>query len=410
MPTQNPLPRIERFEQLAYGLFLHYGLYSRLGRGEWVMFHEKIPVETYRKLKDQFTAKDFDGRSIARLARQGGMKYACLTTRHHDGFSLYDTRGLNDYDAPHSPAKRDLVADFVQGCREEGIVPFLYHTTLDWYQKSFQDDFSAYLKYLRDSVEILCTNYGPVGGFWFDGNWSRLDADWQEDALYRVIRKHQPETIIINNTGMKARGRVGHPEIDSVTFEQARPAADGARKTEKHLAVEMCQTINKHWGYGQNDFHYLSPKEIIEHLCACRKSRANYLLNVGPAADGAIADYEAAAIRRVGDWVRLAGQVFYQGKPCQIRTAEPDFALTLGEKIYLFIHSLNVRGHSDVTLVGGRSGPREFQGVPQNIRSARWLDNDESLRFTQNPGGSFTLHATDYPYGTNMVVRIAELT
>lgn len=410
MTNPKPLPRIEHFEKLAYGLFLHYGLYSQLGRGEWVMFHEKIPVETYRKLTASFAAKEFDGRKIARLAKEGGMKYACLTTRHHDGFSLYDTRGLNDYDAPHSSAKRDLVADFVQGCREEGIVPFFYHTTLDWFQKSFQDDFNGYLKYLRDSVEILCMNYGPIGGFWFDGNWSKKGADWQEESLYRTIRKHQPDTIIINNTGMQARGKMGHPEIDCLTFEQARPTAGNSQQAEKYLAVEMCQTINKHWGYGQKDFHYLSPKEIIEHLCACRKCGANYLLNVGPTADGAIADYEAAAIRRVGDWVRLAGEVFYNGKPCDIQTADPDFALTANGKVYLFIHSLNVGGHSDVTLVGGRSGPREFQGVSKSIQSARWLDNGESLQFNQKSDGTFTLHATDYPYGTNMVVRIAELT
>ncbi len=120
----------------------------------------------------------------------------------------------------HTPCKRDLVREYVNACRKHDIVPFFYHTTLDWYQKSFENDFDAYLEYLNRSVEILCKNYGRIGGFWFDGNWSKPDADWKEDRLYGIIRRYQPEAMIINNTGLDARERVGHPEIDSVTFEQ----------------------------------------------------------------------------------------------------------------------------------------------------------------------------------------------
>jgi len=150
-----PLQRVEYFEKLGYGMFIHWGLYSLLGKGEWAQSIYKIPIEEYQKLQSRFTAEDFDGREIAKVAKQAGMKYAVLTTRHHEGFSLFDTCGLNTFDAPHSPAKRDLVADFVSGCRQEGIIPFFYHTTLDWYQSSFKDDFATYLKYLRDSVVIM---------------------------------------------------------------------------------------------------------------------------------------------------------------------------------------------------------------------------------------------------------------
>ena len=277
-----PLPRVARFERMAYGMFIHWGLYSQLGRGEWVMNREKISKEEYKKLRDTFTAKDFDGRKIARIARQAGMKYITLTSRHHDGFSLYDTRGLTDHDVMHTPAGRDLIKDFTDGCRAEGIVPFLYHTTLDWWQESFNNDFDAYLDYLNKSVEILCTNYGPIGGLWFDGNWSKKDADWKEDRLYATIRKHQPEAIIVNNTGLHQRGKVGNPEIDSVTFEQGRPTPRDQRGMPKYVAGEMCQTMNRHWGLGKNDFAYMGPPQIIENLCACRKVGANYLLNVGP--------------------------------------------------------------------------------------------------------------------------------
>ena len=125
-PVPDPEKRVAEFERMAFGMFIHWGLYSQLGRGEWVMNREKIPKEEYRKLRETFTAKEFHGREIARTARQAGMKYITLTSRHHDGFSLYDTRGLTDHVVMHTPARRDLIKDFVEGCRAEGIIPFLY--------------------------------------------------------------------------------------------------------------------------------------------------------------------------------------------------------------------------------------------------------------------------------------------
>lgn len=409
MALPKPEPRVARFERMGYGMFMHWGLYSQLGRGEWVMHNEKIPVAEYSKLRDTFTAKDFDGRAIAQVAKNAGMKYVTLTTRHHEGFSLYDTRGLSDYDAMHSPAGRDLVADFVAGCRAEGIAPFFYHTTLDWYQESFEKDFDAYLDYLHASVELLCTNYGEIGGLWFDGNWSKANADWKEDRLYGIIRKHQPEAIILNNTGLHQRGKIGNPEIDSVTFEQGRPTPMEREGMPKYVAAEMCQTMNKHWGIGVNDFHYLSPPEIIENLCACRKVGANYLLNVGPTAEGRIPDYERAAFERMGDWVRMHGEVVYDGTPCGVDGQGKDFGLEANGAVYLFIHDLSIEGHADVTVEIGGAGPREFTGIGRAVAKAQWLDNGESLKFSQD-SGALTLEATGFPYGTDTVVRVAKLT
>lgn len=404
-----PEPRVARFERMAYGMFLHWGLYSQLGRGEWVMHMEKIPPAEYRKLRDTFTAADFDGRRIAATARRAGMKYITLTARHHEGFSLYDTKGLSDYDALHAPAGRDLVEDFVQGCRAEGIVPFFYHTTLDWYQESFNSDFDAYLDYLHASVELLCTQYGEIGGLWFDGNWSKADADWKEDRLYATIRKHQPEAIIVNNTGLHQRGQVGHPEIDSVTFEQGRPTPMDRRGMPRYVTAEMCQTMNRHWGIGFNDFCYLSPADIIENLCACRKVGANYLLNIGPTAEGALPAYETAAVERVGDWVRMHADAVYNGRPGGIAGPGQDFGLESDEAAYLFVHDLAARGDHNVTVEGGGAGPRAFNGVAKPVGAAQWVDNGEALEF-QQAADALTVHATGFPYGTNTVVRVVRLT
>ena len=172
------------FEDLGFGMFVHWGLYSQLGVGEWTYLIHKRDMNAYKLLKDSFTAEDFCAEELVLTAKRAGCRYITLTTPHHEVFSLYDTCGLNDFDAPHSPAKRDLVREFVDACNKHGIVPIFYHTTLDWYNPDFNNDFDAYLEYLRKRVELLCKNYGKIGGLWFDGNWSKRDADWKEDELY----------------------------------------------------------------------------------------------------------------------------------------------------------------------------------------------------------------------------------
>ena len=412
VPT--PSPRVARFERMAFGMFVHWGLYAQIGRGEWAKNNQKIPTDEYMKLMKTFTAKDFSGREYARMAKRAGMKYITLTSRHHDGFSLYDTRGLSQYDVTHTPAKRDLIRDFTDGCRAEGIVPMLYCTTLDWTDPRFEKDFPAYLQYLRDSIEILCTKYGPIGGFWFDGNWSKPKADWQEDRLYAVIRKHQPEALIINNTGIGAGGKLGNPEIDSVTFERGRPQALDRRGHPKYVAAEMCHTMNFHWGIATHDFNMLSPAHVIEELSLARRAGSNLLMNLGPEATGKLPAYETAAFARVGDWIRLhggdAGPV-YQGRPAGIAGEGDDFALELDGDLYLFIFHLTATANTKAHGSEGRGpGKRVFTGAARAYRSAAWMDNGEELKLEQAAGApKLTLNATGYPYGTNTVVRVARL-
>lgn len=412
-----PEARVARFESLAFGMFLHWGLYSQRGRGEWLKHHYSIPTDEYRKLKDTFTASEFSGREIGRAARRAGMRYATLTSRHHEGFSLYDTRGLSDLDVMHAPAKRDLVLDFCEGCRAEGVVPMLYCTTLDWTDERFNTDFDAYLAYLRDSVRLLCTEYGPIGGFWFDGNWSRPDADWREGELYAVIREHQPEAMIINNVGMGNEGALGHPEIDATTFEQSEPHPLDRHGWPKHVAGEMCRTFNRHWGIGVNDFNMFSPAQVIELLCACRGAGANLLLNVGPEASGRLPDYERAALARVGDWVRLHGGdacIVYDGRPCAVLGQGRDFGLAAGdldaaETIDLLVFSLTPTANRWPEEGPQGPGARVFRGVPGHFTRARWLDSGEELKLERDQGGALTLHATGFPYGVDTVVRVARL-
>ncbi|MBQ8403507.1 MAG: alpha-L-fucosidase [Clostridia bacterium] len=399
--------RILDFEEMGFGMFIHYGLYSQLGRGEWVQHIEKIPKEEYIKLASTFTAENFDAKKIVKTAKAAGAKYITLTTRHHEGFSLFDTKGLSDFDVMHTPCGRDLVREFADACREYGVTPFFYHTTVDWYNEDCRNNFPKYLQYLRDSVELLCTNYGEIGGLWFDGNWWYKDRDWEEDALYAVIRKHQPNAIIVNNTGTSARGAVGNPEIDSVTFEQGRPTPMDREGMPKYLAAEMCHTMNAHWGFGGADFNYKSSASLIETLCSCRKVGANYLLNVGPTGDGEILFMQEALLRTLGGWIEKTGKCIYKGKPCGVLGDGKNFALEACGKLCFFVHDLSIIGNENVTVAGGGAGEKLFTGVKGKIKSVKWLDNGEELAFAQD-GENVKINCTGYPYGTNLVVRVAE--
>ena len=406
IPT--PAPYIARFEQMGLGMYVHFGLYSLLRQGEWTMCMHKLDKTEYRELMKQFNPGSMA--EIVKIAKDAGCKYVCLTTRHHDGFSLYDTCGLNDYDAPHALAGRDLVREFVDACREADIVPHFYHTTLDWVHPDFKGDFNAYLAYLRCSVELLCTNYGKIGGFEFDGNWSRKDVDWQEDALYSMIRRYQPEAMIINNTGLSRLGEIGNPHIDSVTYEQGLPTPIDRRGMKKYLAGEMAMTLNGHWG-DADDLNFKTPARVIECVCACRKVGANMLLNVGPDGNGTVPLMSRALMDALGQWMRLFGKAIYNGRPYIYKEGEQDFVLRDNEDpkvFYLFKHGLGVNGDPNVTLGEGGRGHTVIRGFAGELDSVRWMDNGEALAF-ESCNGTVTVKCTDYKYGKNYCVRVAEM-
>ncbi len=301
-----------------------------------------------------------------------------------------------------------MVKEFTDACRKNGIVPFFYHTLLDWREKSYTENFSEYLKYLRKSVEILCSKYGEIGGFWFDGKWDKPDSDWQEDELYATIRRHQPNAIIINNTGLSARGALGHIELDSVTFERGRPEPLNQADAPKYIASEMCQTIGDVWGYGENDLHTKSPTELIEDLCVCRKCGSNFLLNVGPTASGYLRPLDAEIFKCIGKWVSVYDVAIRAPRPCNaaLLGAENDFILRDGNRYYAFLHGLGMNGDANVVEETDRLNVKI--ALDGNIKSARWLDNGKAVKISRDRNGVY-LTAEPFDYGTNLIVRVAEI-
>ncbi len=389
---------IQNFEKLGFGLFVHFGLYSIIGKGEWYLgWNPKADVKKYEELTKKFVVKSDWAKQLVKTAKLAGCKYITLTTRHHDGFSLFDTCGLNEYDAPHSACGRDLIAEFVSACNEEGIVPFFYHTLLDWHNVDYQNNFPTYIDYLVKSIEILCKNYGKIGVFWFDGMWDKPDEDWQEDRLYGTIRKYQPEAMIINNTGLSELGKVGHPEIDSVTFERGKPCF--VDNSDKYRAGEMCQVLNDHWGYTKKDCNYKSVKELIENLIDCRKYNCNFLLNTGLKGNGYVNGTDKMLLSEIGKWIKHNKDFIYVAKSSTILATNADI-LEGEDCLYAVIKNVPMGGDPNVS-----NGVEDRQVcVDGKIKSAVWLDNGKKIKIEKN-----TFDVEPFSYGESFSARVAKI-
>ena len=390
---------IERFKKLGFGLFCHFGLYSVMGKGEWVQAVYGLDKTEYNKQINEFNIDKDWAKNLVATAKQAGCKYITLTTRHHEGFSLFDNCGLNDFDAPHSACGRDLVREFVDECNAEGIIPFFYHTLLDWYNPDYKNDFPKYIDYLIASVEILCKNYGKIGGLWFDGFWDKPDANWQFDRLYATIRKYQPEAMIINNTGLSALGEVSHSEIDSVTFERGKPSFVDTSK--KPIAGEMCDGITDHWGFAANDLCFKSIPTLIENLIDCRKYNCNLLLNAGPKADGNLTVIETEMLKYIGAWVDMHKEIVYDAVPAEIVSDNGDTFVN-GDYYYVAIRKVPMFTNANVTRAEDNKVVKVH--TDKTITQAVWLDNGQPIELLD--GQSFKV--APYPYGSSGGVRVAK--
>lgn len=388
---------IENFKKMGFGMFNHFGLYSILGKGEWVLAQGKIDHAKYNELTRKFKVKKDWAKQLVKTAKAAGCRYITLTTRHHDGFSLYDVKGLNDFDAPHSACGRDLIREFVDECNKEGIVPFFYHTLLDWYNPDYKNDFPKYIDYLVKSIEILCTQYGKIGGFWFDGMWDKPNDDWQEDRIYGTIRKYQPEAMIINNTGLSECGKTGHREIDSVTFERGK--AFFVDKSEKPLAGEVCEALTDHWGYAKEDICVKSPKELVEMLIDCRKFNCNLLLNTGLMGNGLIPDGEKANLLAVGKWIKVNKGFIYEVVSAHIEAENAD-VLTDGKYYYAVIRKVPMSADPNVAnMADNRTVTIK---TDKKVVSAKWLDNGKSVKGVKKNSFPVEPFAYGYSYGARV--------
>lgn len=321
------------FSNARFGLFMHYGLYSTLGRGEWVQFGEKIPVREYERLKDQFTAKKFDADFITDLALESEMKYVNITTMHHDGFCLFDTKET-EFTSTNSPARRDLVGELAEQCRRKGLgMCFYYSHGRHWrhphammntnygkfarpayespeptYAAGDDHDIQKYVAYCHAQVTELLSNYGPVANLWFDGWITPKTGPWQTELhlpeLYKTVRKLQPACLISYKLGITETEDFFAPEYHWTNRE--KQAMDAARESGK--PIEVCHHIAG-WGYHKDrDGKHRGPDSIMTNLEHVKEVGAdNLLLNTAPHPDGSLDAQDVKTLKEVGRRLRNTG-------------------------------------------------------------------------------------------------------
>lgn len=318
------------FKEARFGLFIHYGLYALLGRGEWVMLKEKIPVAKYAKLKDQFSAEKFDADAITGLAAAAGMKYVNITSRHHDSFSLFDTKETN-FNSVQSPAKRDLIGEMAEACHKRRLGLFLYYSyAADWrhpyfypreagwknarpaydtpdpaYRWEKEEDFQIYLEFVHRQLRELLTQYGPLAGIWFDpimGFYSRPDL-FPIGKTYALVRSIQPHCLISFKQGANGEEDFAAPERKAGALGRGGELAARVWEKNKGKPIEICDTLQPHaWGYNKaDDGQHRTPGEARKMLDDARQRHANLLLNIGPLPEGAVHPEDVATLTAIGE-------------------------------------------------------------------------------------------------------------
>ncbi|MEI8597525.1 alpha-L-fucosidase [Vibrio sp. M60_M31a] len=329
--------RTQWYCEARFGMFIHWGLYAIPARGEWVRSNEHMPKEDYDKYFDEFDAKEYNPKEWAKLAKKAGMKYAVLTAKHHDGFCLYDSK-YTDFKSTNTPCKRDLVQEFLQAFRDEGIKVGLYFSLIDWRHpdyphfgdthhpmrlcedyKGTDHDFDNYLGYMHNQIEELLTNYGHLDIMWFDFSYDDMNGEkWKASKLIEMVRRLQPHVVIDNRlegSGETAGSiRTLNPTPYSGDFdspEQMIPPEGIRDEAGNHIPWEACITLNRHWGYHAHDNHYKSAKLVVRTLVECVSKNGNLILNVGPDAKGRIPKKSVAILEEVGEWLADNGESIY---------------------------------------------------------------------------------------------------
>ena len=401
----------EWFVHDRFGMFIHWGLYALPARHEWIKNLEKITEEKYQKYFEYFDPDMYDPREWARAAKKAGMKYAVLTTKHHEGFCLFDS-AYTDYKAANTKAGRDLVREYVDAFREEGLKVGFYYSLIDWHHPDFPidplhprrdddnidelnkgRDIRRYAEYMRNQVTELLTNYGKIDILWFDFSYSNSEyrgmkgkgkLDWEAEELIATARRLQPEIIIDNRTEI---------EQDLWTPEQYQPT-DWIRDDDGNRVVwEACQTFSGSWGYHRDESTWKTPEMLIRMLVNTVSCGGNLLMNVGPTARGYFDDRAVNALDAIGSWMKYNSRSIYGCTQSEFK-APADVRYTQKEgRLYVHIYAYPYRH-------------LRLPGLADKVDYAQFL-HDNSEIFFEEKDGDIVL---ELPYvKPNQIVPVVEL-
>ena len=332
LPPETKAQKAERmawWHQARFGMFIHWGLYSvpageyggKTGYAEWLMESAHVPVADYEKYREGFNPVKFNAAAWAKMAHDAGMKYVVITTKHHDGFALFDSKA-GPYNVMSTPFKRDIMRELSTSVRKEGLTMCWYHSIMDWHNPDYfparpwnptqgkAQTLDAYNAYLRKQVSELLTNYGPIGVMWFDGEWERSWNDHYGKPLYELCRTLQPNVIVNNRVSNSREGGMedatSHGVGDFTTPEQHIPATG-----LPGVDWETCMTMNDNWGYNSHDKNWKSSDSLVKNLVDVVSKGGNYLLNIGPKADGTFPDEAVSRLHDIGQWMDVNGEAIH---------------------------------------------------------------------------------------------------
>jgi len=356
--------RIEWFKNARFGMFIHWGLYAIPARGEWIRGQQPFTAEEYQVYFNMFDPVDYNPKEWARLAKQAGMKYAVLTTKHHDGFCLFDSK-LTDFKATNTKAGRDLVREYVDAFRAEGLRVGFYYSLIDWDHPEYphygernhpmrenedykdkKHDFDQYLDYMHGQVRELCTNYGQIDILWLDFSYDDKEGEaWRATELVNMVRELQPGILIDNRmeNGPFPFGSslmTDNPMVysgDFISPEQLIPPDAIKNLNGDSVCWEACVTLNNHWGYHEGDNDYKSAQTIVRKLVECVSKGGNLLINVGPNAKGALPKAYFEVFGQVGKWMADNHESIYGCGECDLPKPPWGYFTRKGNKIYLHV-------------------------------------------------------------------------
>jgi alpha-L-fucosidase len=374
-PPAHHEQRLAWWQEAKFGMFVHFGLYSLIGQHEWALEAEGIPLADYEKLAPHFKPRPDAPREWARLARKAGQKYMVLTTKHHEGFCLFDTK-LTDYCLPRQPGGFDLVRSYVEAARAEGLKIGFYYSLPDWHHPDGGkwDDPAAwrrYLDYAQGQIRELMSNYGKIDILWYDTDGTT--GPWEGEKLNDMVFGLQPDIIVNNRNGLDG---------DFSTPEQKIDPAVGK-------AWESCMTLNDSWGFNRGDHAWKTPREIVDNLATCARGGGNYLLNIGPMPDGTVPEPSVEILSEVGAWLERNGASIYGTERSDYASWHPSANFThRGTTLYVHIYSwpepTPAAQWLDFFQPAGVFG---IGGLKTKAKSARFLASGQDIEFDQNERG-----------------------
>lgn len=355
VPAPENLKTRQEFQDNKFGIFLHWGIYSMTAQGEWYMNTHNINWQEYAKLASGFYPSRFNAAEWVSAIKASGAKYICITSRHHDGFSMFHTK-WSDYNiVDATPFKRDVLKELADECHKQGIKLHFYYSHADWRREDYPEgktghgtgrpkghgDWKSYYQFMNNQLTELLTNYGPVGAIWFDGVWDQPDNfDWHLSGQYELIHRLQPGCLVGNN-----HHRLPYEGEDIQIFERDLPgenkAGFSAGQSVSALPLETCETMNGMWGYKIEDQNYKSPQALIHYLVRAAGKNANLLMNIGPQPNGELPAAAIEHLKEVGQWMDIYGETIYGTRGGDVAPHQWGVSTRKGNR--LFIHILDLK-------------------------------------------------------------------